>query len=106
MKGRRDWLLTGVQLSLLGVASGRGGAADRFPAGDQNGDYALGWPGRLDGLWHWRLPDTPNGLRPSQSWHATGSAPDGSIYVGGMDHVTNSALYGVKPEDGALRLLG
>jgi hypothetical protein len=95
-----------MQLSLLGVASGRGGAADRIPAGDQNGDHALGWPGGLDGLWHWRLPDTPNGLRPSQSWHATGSAPDGSIYVGGMDHVTNSALYGLKPEDGALRLLG
>ena len=52
--------------------------------------------GRIDGAWHWRLPDTPNGLKPLQNWHATGSAPNGDIYVGGMDHVTNSALYRLK----------
>ena len=53
-------------------------------------------PGRLDGTWSWPLPATPNGLRPIQSWHATGSAPNGDIYVGGMDHRTNSALYRLK----------
>ncbi|MER2263761.1 hypothetical protein [Methylobacterium oxalidis] len=65
-----------------------------------------GWPGRHDGTWHWLLPDTPNGLHPTQSWHATGSAPNGDIYVGGMDHVTNSALYRLKAEDGTLALVG
>jgi outer membrane protein assembly factor BamB len=66
----------------------------------------LGWAGRFDGTWHWALPDAPNGLKPTQSWHATGSAPDGSIYIGGMDHVTNSALYRLNPREGSVRYLG
>src|SRR5262245_50564172 len=30
-------------------------------------DAESGRPGRLDGVWQWTLPDTPNGLRPTQS---------------------------------------
>lgn len=65
-----------------------------------------GRAGALDGTWLWRLPDTPNGLHPTQSWHATGSAPDGSIYVAGMDHETNAALYRIDPATGMLRNVG
>lgn len=105
MRSRRDCLLTGMPLALLGLMPRRGATADAAGTNAMS-EGAKGWPGRLDGIWHWRLPDTPNGLRPSQSWHATGSGPDGSIYVGGMDHATNSALYCVKAGDGILRLLG
>jgi hypothetical protein len=63
-------------------------------------------PGAVDGSWLWVLPDTPNGLRPTQSWHATGSTPSGNIYVGGMDHATNSALYRIRPGTGVLRYVG
>lgn len=66
----------------------------------------MGRRGALDGVWLWTLPDTPNGLRPTQSWHATGSSPNGDIYVGGMDHQTNSALYQLNWQTGALRLVG
>ena len=69
-------------------------------------DEAAGWAGRLDGVWSWRLSDTPDGLKPIQSWHATGSAPDGDIYVAGMDHATNSALYRLDARDGRLRYVG
>lgn len=54
---------------------------------------AVAWPGRIDGSWFWQLQETPNGLHPYVSWHATGSTPAGDIYVGGMDHETNAALY-------------
>jgi outer membrane protein assembly factor BamB len=67
---------------------------------------AAGWAGRRDGVWSWRLPDTPNGLRPTQSWHAIGSSPAGDIYVSGMDHATNSALYRIDAATGRLRYLG
>jgi hypothetical protein len=40
------------------------------------------WPGRIDGSWFWQLRQTPNGLQPYVSWHATGST---DIYVGGME---------------------
>ena len=63
-----------------------------------------GWPGSRAGIWHWRLPDAPNGLHPTQSWHAIGSAPDGTIYIGGMDHRTNAALYRLR--DGRLDYVG
>ena len=53
--------------------------------------------GAVAGLWYWELPDTPNGLRPTQSWSGAGSAPGGAIYVGGMDHTTNAALYRLAP---------
>lgn len=49
--------------------------------------------GRLDGIWYWTMPATPNGLVPSQSWSGAASAPGGDVYVAGMDHTTNSALY-------------
>lgn len=65
-----------------------------------------GWAGALDGVWNWRLPDTPNGLHPTQSWHATGSAPNGDIYVGGMDHKTNAALYRIDAQADTLRYVG
>jgi hypothetical protein len=66
----------------------------------------VGRPGQLDGVWQWTLPDTPNGLRPTQSWHATASSPDGDIYVAGMDHVTDAALYRLSWRDGKLRFVG
>jgi hypothetical protein len=91
-------LLAASQAALLLRATHGTAAAERAPA--------TGWSGGLDGVWHWRLPDTPNGLRPTQSWHATGAAPDGTIYVGGMDHATNSALYRLEPRRGVLRLVG
>jgi len=61
---------------------------------------------KLDGVWQWTLPSTPNGLRPTQSWHATGSSPDGDIYVAGMDHATNSALYRLEWRVGKLHFVG
>ncbi|MGZ8996459.1 MAG: hypothetical protein ACXW3P_08210 [Rhodospirillales bacterium] len=39
------------------------------------------------------MPSTPNGLVPTQSWSGAASAPGGDVYVAGMDHATNSALY-------------
>jgi hypothetical protein len=52
-----------------------------------------------DGVWYWTLPDAPNGLRPIQSWSGAGAASNGDIYVAGMDHRTNSALYRLPPGD-------
>jgi hypothetical protein len=49
--------------------------------------------GKLDGIWYWTLPTTPNGLVPTQSWSGAASAPAGDVYVAGMDHTSNSALY-------------
>jgi hypothetical protein len=51
------------------------------------------------------VADTPNGLHPTQSWHATASAPDGGIYVAGMDHRTNAALYAFDLASGRTRRL-
>jgi hypothetical protein len=65
-----------------------------------------GWSGKLDGIWHWTLPDTPNGLHPTHSWHAIGSSPNGDIYVGGMDHATNAALYRLRSRKGILQFVG
>lgn len=65
-----------------------------------------GWAGKLKGTWHWRMPDTPNGLHPTQSWHATGRAPNGDIYISGMDHQTNSALYRIQFGTNTLRYVG
>ena len=62
-------------------------------------------PGALAGSWLWRLPDGPDGLRPTQSWHATGSTPSGTIFVAGMDHATNSVLYRIT-ESGRLESVG
>ncbi len=65
-----------------------------------------GWAGKVDGSWLWQLPNTPNGLKPTDSWHATGSSPKGDIYIGGMDHATNSALYRLEAAKGTLRYVG
>src|SRR5262249_44329328 len=52
------------------------------------------------------LPDTPDGLKPTQSWDAVGSTPSGDIFVAGMDHVTNAALYRFRPATGGLEYVG
>jgi len=52
------------------------------------------------------LPDTPNGWKPTQSWDAVGSTPSADIYVAGMDHVSNAALYRFRPASGALEYVG
>jgi len=74
-------------------------------------DTGRGTAGAVDGVWHWRLPDTPNGLRPRQAWHSLGSAPGherdgGDIYIGGMDHATNAALYRLDSRAATLRYVG
>jgi hypothetical protein len=61
--------------------------------------------GKTDGIWYWTLPNTPNGLRPVQSWSGAGSTPDGEIFVAGEDHETNSALYRLR-DDQVLRYVG
>lgn len=84
-----------LALVAVGVALSGGAAAQSTP----------GWTGGPGAAaWHWRLPDAPGGLKPTQSWHATGSAPDGDIYVAGMDHVTDTALY--RLHAGTLRYVG
>lgn len=55
--------------------------------------------GASGGVWFWTLPDTPNGLKPTQSWSGAGPAPGGEIFVAGMDHRTNAALYRLQPGD-------
>jgi hypothetical protein len=60
--------------------------------------------GKIDGVTLWTLPRTSNGLQPIQSWHNAGSSPDGDIYVAGMDHLTNAALYRVHND--TLRYVG
>ena len=77
-----------------------------MPDGRSAAQMVSGWSGSVDGSWHWRIPPTPNGFQPSESWHAISSAPDGQIYVAGMDHQTNSALYRIDPIAGTLRYLG
>ncbi len=64
------------------------------------------WDGVKPGVTIWRLPDTPTGLEPVQNWYSVGSAPDGSIYVTGCDHRTNSALYRLWPGTGTLVYVG
>ena len=83
------------------------GAACAMTAGGAYAQTTPGWAG-APGLasWHWRLPDAPDGLKPMESWHATGSAPDGDVYIAGMDHVTNTALYRLDSKTGMLRYVG
>jgi hypothetical protein len=54
----------------------------------------------------WIVPDTPGGMRSNQNWHATGSTPLGDIYVAGMDHKTNSALFSLPAGDSYLTYVG
>ena len=83
----------------LALSVGLGGPRAREPAPSSGREN-----GAIDGLWYWRLPDTPNGLRPNQSWSGAGVAPNGDVYVGGMDHETNAALYRLRY--GRLRYVG
>lgn len=57
-------------------------------------------PGSKPGLWYWTLPTTPNKLQPLQSWSGAAGAPNGDIYVAGMNHVDNAALYRLSPTGG------
>src|SRR5262249_26334803 len=52
------------------------------------------------------LPNTGDGLIPTQSWDAVGSSPSGAIYASGMDHVSNAALYPFRPSSGTLACVG
>ena len=54
----------------------------------------------MPGLWYWVLPTTPNRSKPLQSWSGAASAPNGDIYVAGMNHVDNAALYRLTPAGG------
>ncbi|HUI91471.1 MAG TPA: FlgD immunoglobulin-like domain containing protein [Chitinivibrionales bacterium] len=81
-------LSAGTALSCLGVP--------------QTGGYV----GKYPWVRTWQLPNTPDGMRPHACWHSIGNAPDGDIYVGGMDHTTNSALYRIYMSDDTLRYLG
>lgn len=54
----------------------------------------------------WLVPETPGGLRSNQNWHATGSTPAGDIYVAGMDHTTNSALFRLPADQASLVYVG
>ena len=58
------------------------------------------------GVRTWIVPDTPNGLHPNQNWHSVAGAPNGDIYVSGMDHETNSALYRIKHGTDDLEFVG
>jgi hypothetical protein len=95
---RLTWKLAAAALLAL-----HGAAA---PVGAQTPGTAAPQAGRLAGVQSWELPATPNGLTPSQSWHATGSAPNGDLYVAGMDHRTNAALYRLAAGSDQLRLVG
>ena len=94
-----SWRPCLLALAIVGSALPAGATTDA-------GGGVRGWAGKIDGAWHWRLPNAPGGLKPTQSWHATGSAPDGDIYVGGMDHATNAALYRLDTRANTLRYVG
>ncbi|MBN2545819.1 MAG: hypothetical protein JXB50_08485 [Spirochaetes bacterium] len=64
------------------------------------------WDSKIDGTVSWIIPDTPNGLKPSQCWFSIGSSPDGDIYIGACDHETNSALYRINTKDDILYYIG
>jgi hypothetical protein len=94
-----------LALICLAVVSIDSGAFGQIPSPPIR-EAEVGWRGKLDGIWNWTLPNTPNGLQPTQSWHATASSPDGDIYVAGMDHATNAALYRLQWREGTLQFLG
>lgn len=58
-----------ICVAIIGLASA---GFDEIPA-SLGGEADGGRQGRLDGTWLWTLHDTANGLRPTQSWHATAS---------------------------------
>ena len=65
-----------------------------------------GSPGLVNGTTSWVVPTSPNGLNSDQSWFSVGSAPDGNIYMSACDHLTNSALFRLTPNDDILGYLG
>ncbi len=97
-----QWLraLPGLLLALTGLL-----AVERWALA-QAVEAIAAVPAARDGAWLWVLPDTPDGPKPTQSWHATGSTPAGNIYVGGMDHSTNSALYRINSLTNRLAYVG
>src|SRR4029077_6566146 len=68
---------------------------------DRNSDLPSAAPtaGMLPGTTTWIVPTTPNGLLTDQSWFSVAGAPDGNMYMGACDHLTNSALYKLNPSD-------
>jgi hypothetical protein len=75
---------------------------------DRNSDVPSAAPtaGMLPGTTTWIVPTTPNGLLTDQSWFSVAGAPDGNMYMGACDHLTNSALYKLNPSDDMLRYAG
>ena len=65
-----------------------------------------GWAGKIADTKAWDCPNTLNGLMPDQNWHCVATDPNGEVYVGGMDHLTNSALYRLYQKDDTLRCVG
>jgi hypothetical protein len=63
-------------------------------------------PGLLPGTTTWVVPSSPNGLLTDQSWFSVAGAPDGNVYMGACDHLTNSALYKLNTSDDMLRYVG
>ena len=78
-------------LARLGIAAGIALAAPI--SGTAAPPSSAAASGKLDGIWYWTMPDTPNGLVPAQSWSGAAAASGGDVYVAGMDHTSNSALY-------------
>lgn len=66
---------------------------DPDPQPEQPDATEIARAGNIDGVRVWRLPDSPEGDAPDQCWLAVGSSPDGSIYISGHDHISNSMLY-------------
>jgi hypothetical protein len=99
---RRLALVSFIGIAVVGIGSS--GLGYVFSSSTEK--VEIGRRGKLDGVWLWTLPNTPNGLRPTQSWHATGSSPEGDIYIAGMDHITNAALYRLRRRTGELRFVG
>lgn len=89
MKATAAWAALAVGFTLL--AAGQSGVA--APTASRQA-------GRTDGVWYWVLPNTPGGTVPKQGWSGAGEGPNREIYVGGMDHVANAALYLLMPGGG------
>lgn len=87
---------------ILLVAAGMVGASLAGTGSAQAQPVATRTAGAHAGIWYWTLPDTPSGTVPKQAWSGAGSGKDGEIYVGGMDHVANAALYRLGPFGGDL----
>jgi hypothetical protein len=92
--------VAGMWLLLAGLALGLPGLSSAWA------QTVAARPGAVDGSWLYLMPDTRTGLKPTQSWHATGATPAGTVFVGGMDHVSNAALYRINPATNRLTYVG